>query len=86
MEKLNWIERTEDGNFRLTDFGRELELEGSGLVANRSEAWFEEKLDVGEIKALEALLRKLDAWRAKSGRRKWPTGHPVGHSLSIVIR
>ena len=56
MEKLNWIERTEDGSFRLTDFGRE--LEGSGLAANRSEAWFEEKLDAGEI---EALLRKLDA-------------------------
>ena len=60
MEKLDWIARTDAGNFRLSSHGRALELEASGLAANRSEAWLDGVLDADEISQLTVLLRKID--------------------------
>lgn len=59
MEKLDWIARTDVGNFRLSSHGRALELEASGLAANRSEAWLDGVLDSDEISQLTSLLRKI---------------------------
>ena len=59
MEKLDWIARTDTGNFRLSSHGRALELEASGLAANRSEAWLAGVLDADEISQLTSLLRKI---------------------------
>ena len=59
MEKLDWIARTDVGNFRLSSHGRALELEASGLAANRSEAWLAGVLDADEISQLTSLLRKI---------------------------
>jgi hypothetical protein len=59
MEKLDWIARTESGNFRLSDNGRALELEASGLAANRSEHWLAGLLNDSEISQLVTLLGKL---------------------------
>jgi len=59
MEKLDWIARTDAGNFRLSSHGSALELEASGLAANRSEAWLDGVLDADEISQLTVLLRKI---------------------------
>ncbi|MBC7762502.1 MAG: hypothetical protein H7201_12065, partial [Candidatus Saccharibacteria bacterium] len=54
-----WIARTEAGHFRLSSHGRALELEASGLAANRSVAWLDGVLDADEISQLTVLLRKI---------------------------
>lgn len=59
LEKLNRLERGEDGEFLLTIDGRTLLDWATGLSAKRSRAWLAESLSSEQVASLALMLRQL---------------------------
>jgi DNA-binding MarR family transcriptional regulator len=59
LEKLNRLERSEDGAFVLTGGGRTLLDEATGLAARRSRSWLAESLSAEQVASLAYMLREL---------------------------